>query len=83
MVQVSIDGPNVNVKCATVLPKQQKENSLCQLIDARTCNFHISHGAFQAGAIIANWGLKFILKDTFYLHHYSPARCDDFTSVTG
>ena len=74
------NGPNVNVKSLKVLQKQGEENSLRQLIDIGTCNIH---GAFQAGAIATNTGLKSILKGAFYLLHDSPARRDDFTSVTG
>ena len=74
------NGPNVNVKSLKVLQKQGEENSLRQLIDIGTCNIH---GAFQAGAIATNTGLKSILKGAFYLLHDSPARRDDCTSVTG
>ena len=36
--QVSMNGPNVNVKFLKVLQKQYEDNYLCQLIDIGTCN---------------------------------------------
>ena len=83
MAQVPMDGPNVNVKFLKVLQKQREESSSCQLTDIVTCNLHIVHGAFQAGAIATNWGLKSILIGGFYSLHDSTARRDEFTSVIG
>ena len=83
LTQVSMDGPNVNLKFLNVLQKQRAENQLSQLVDIGTCNLHIVHGAFQAGAVASDWGLKGVLKGVFNLLHDSPARCDDFISVTG
>ena len=48
MAEVSVDGPNANVKFLKVLQKQQEDNNLCELIDIGTCNLHIVHGALQA-----------------------------------
>ena len=83
MAQESMDDPNVNVKFIKPLQKQWEENSLCQLIDIGTCNLQVVHGAFQSGAISKNWGLKSILKGTFYLLHDRPAQSVDFASNQG
>ena len=43
----------------------------------------VIHGAFKTGAESTNWELKNILKGAFNLLHDSPARRDEFISLTG
>ena len=44
---------------------------------------HTIHGAFKSGAESTNWNAKATLKGAFQFLHDTPARRDDYTSVTG
>ena len=47
-----------------------------------SCLLHIIHEAFKAGVGSTNWELKKVLKGTFTLLRDSPARRDDYVSLT-
>ena len=59
------------------------ENEQHQLIDIGSYGVHIIDGAFKTGAECINWELKKALKGAFTLLHDSPARRDDYVSLTG
>ena len=62
MIQVSRDGPNVNIKFMEMLSKSRKEAWLPQFINFSTCKLHVIHGAFQTGALKSSWNIHKILK---------------------
>ena len=82
IIQLSMDGPNVNWKFARTLSKDRTENGLSDLIDIGSCPLHIINGAFQTGSMTFSWNLKKILKAEWQIIHDSPARRGDFVSVT-
>ena len=82
VVQLSMDGPNVNWKFAECLFRDRNEIGLSDLINFGSCSLHIVNGAFQTGATATAWDLKKILKATWQILHDSPARRDDFVSET-
>ena len=82
MIQLSMDGPNVNWKFARTLSKGRTENGLSDLIDIGSCPLHVINGAFQTGSMASSWNLKKILKAEWQIIHDSPARREDFMSVT-
>ena len=82
MIQLSMDGPNVNWKFAQTLSKDRTDNGLSDLIDIGRCSLHIITGAFQTGSMASSWNLKKILKAVWQIIHDSPARREDFMSVT-
>ena len=55
MLQVSMDGPSVDIKFAEALPKHRDECELPQLIDIGSCQLHVIHGAFQTGSNATPW----------------------------
>ena len=83
MMQVSMDGPAVNWKFYTPLQKYRSDCELHQLIDISSCGLHIIHGAFKTGAESTQWELKEIRKGCFRTLYDTPARRDDYISVTG
>lgn len=83
LVQVSMDGPNVNLKFLRKVDADRKETNLCDLIDIGTCNLHTVHNAFKRGAESTDWKLKELMRGCFQLLHDSPARREDFVSITG
>ena len=82
MVQLSMDGPSVNWKFAECLLRDRNEIGLPGVINFGSCSLHIVNGAFQTGATTTAWNLKKILKAMWQILHDSPARRDDFVSVS-
>ena len=77
MIQVSMDGPSVNLKFLEVLKKSREESDLPQLIDIPV------HGAFKTEAESTSWNIKSLMKGVFQLLKDSPVRREDFITVTG
>ena len=79
-----MDGPNTNWKFIKSLKRYGLENEQHQLIYIYigSCLLHIIHEAFKAGVGSTNWELKKVLKGTFTLLRDSPARRDDYVSLT-
>ena len=49
LLQVSMDGPNVNWKFYTDLTKERNSEELPQLLNIGSCGLHIVHGGLQKG----------------------------------
>ena len=49
MVQLLMDGPNVNLKVLKKLKEYRNKFGSPGLIDFGSCNLHIVHGAFKSG----------------------------------
>lgn len=82
-VQISMDGPSVNTKFLGEIKKERDESGISKLIDIGSCNLHIVHGALKTGTEKTGWNLKGILKGAFQLLKDSPARREDYVSITG
>ena len=78
-----MDGPKVNLKFLQELQNERSESGLSPLIDIGTCPLHIINGAFQTGAEHCGWTIKKTLKGIWQLFHDSPARRDDYETLTG
>ena len=83
LVQISMDGPNSNLKFLSEMKKLTIEDELASLIDIGSCNLHVIHGAFKTGSESSGWNLHKILKGAFTLLHDTPARRDDYFNLTG
>ena len=80
IIQVSMDGPSVNLKFMQELIKHREE--LEMMIDIGTCGLHVVHGAFKCGIESTEWKIKETLKSSHQLLHDTPARRVDYVSVT-
>ena len=83
MVQLSMDGPNVNLKLLQKVKDSRDELGHSKLIDFGSCNLHTVHGSFRTGAEASGWSIKQLLKSCHQILKDSPARRDDFISITG
>ena len=83
LMQVSMDGPHVNFKFLGEFKKERNENELTELVDIGSCGLHIIHGAFKPGSEATNWDLHKVLKGAFTLLRDTPARRDDYVTMTG
>ena len=61
-IQVSSDGPNVNLKFLDLVNGNCANNELPSLISIGTCSLHTLHRAFQHGAQI--WSVRKVLQVT-------------------
>ena len=78
MVQLSMDGPNVNLKLLQKVKDSRDELGHSKLIDFGSCN-----GSFKTSAEASGWSIKQLLKSCHQILKDSPARRDDFISITG
>ena len=83
MIQVSMDGPNTNLKVLEEYQKKMVEGELPQLIDIGTYNLHTVHGAFKTGATQSGLNLKKLLKGAHRILRDTPARREDYFNLTG
>ena len=58
MIQVSSDGPNVNLKFLEILAEKRKDAEQTKLIDLGTCGLHTVHNAFKHGEEASGWKIK-------------------------
>ena len=74
MLQVSMDGPNVNWALYDELRKHCKREELPSVINIGSCGLHIVHGALKTCVTATERNLKGILKSIHTLLHDTPAR---------
>eukprot|EP00117_Sycon_ciliatum_P017657 scpid40541/ scgid16571/ len=82
LLQVSMDGPNVNWRFFKLLQEDLKSGHGNCLLDIGSCGLHIVHGAFGNGAGKSGWNVNKLLSCLHYLFKDSPARRADFTLST-
>lgn len=82
MIQVSSDGPNVNLKFLKLYGEKRDLDEFPSLVDIGTCGLHTVHGSLKSGVKLSDWRIGKILKAMFKLLDESPARRDVFRSVT-
>ena len=83
LIQVGMDGPNVNLKLLKLMQTERSVNEQHQLIDIGSCGLHTIRNAFKTGAESTGWGMKSVLKGAYQIFHDSSARREDFLTVTG
>ena len=82
LYQVSMDGPNVNLKFYQEFCRKHKDEKYHSLIDIGSCSLHIIHGSLKTRAEKSNWGINKLLKGAYTLLHDTPARRKDYESIT-
>ena len=68
LVQVGMDGPNVNWSFYDKLNDERNELTLPELFYTGSCGLHILPGSFKTGANATEWKLAKILKDLYKIH---------------
>ena len=84
LLQISMDGPRVNWKLLSLLceDREKDDADLPKLLNIGSCGLHVVHGAFYTGCRTTDWNIDGILRALYYLFEDSPARREDYTSVT-
>ena len=73
LLQVSMDGPNVNSKFLSNLNEERRDQELSQLVSIETCGIRTVHNAFKNGENANGWKLKTLLSSMFKVFHESPS----------
>lgn len=71
MLQISMDGPNVNWAFLRELGAKHEH---IKLLDLGSCGLHILHGAFKDGVKTTEWDVDVFLRDIYNLFKDVPAR---------
>ena len=56
MLQVSMDGPNVNCDILKLHSSNREHNEFTKLIITGNCSLHVLHNAPQTGLMEIDWG---------------------------
>lgn len=83
LLQVSMDGPNVNWRFHRLLQEEQDAETGAGLLDIGSRGLHIVHGAFRTGTAATKWDVNGLLSALYYLFKDSPARREDYSKVSG
>ena len=81
LFEISVDGPNTNLKFFNEYSNKFAETTLPSLINIATCNIHIVYGCLQTGESLSGWGLK-NMKSAYRILRNSPVRREDYVTVT-
>ena len=82
MIQLFMDGPNVNWSIYETISSSREERELPALINIGSCGLHIFHGAFQFGCTKTKWHIKELLKNLHSLFFNAPSRRSDYIDQT-
>ena len=83
VIQVSMDGPNVNWSFHDKLQKKLKLDFNSQLLDVGPCGLHIVHGVFKHVTEGNKWEISSVMQSVYSLFNETPARRGDYTRVQG
>ena len=83
VLQLSMDGPNVNWRFYDVMQEDVKSRYQVGLLNIGSCGLHIVNGAFKTGAAASGWEIDSLLSGLYWLFKESPARREDYRIATG
>ena len=75
LLQLSMDGPNVNWDVLKLMSTHQEEKEYPNIISIGSCSLYIIHGALQSGINLQDWDLVYLMYNLF---KESPARIDEY-----
>ena len=81
MLQVSMDGPNINKAFLSMLNEEHQTNESSTFIDIGTCGLHTINRSLQTGAKATDWNLKKLLPSMYQIFHESPSRASDYEQM--
>ena len=76
ILQVSSNGPNVNLAFLNLVHENRKDDLLDPLIDIGTCSLHTLHRFFQTGEKATDWNIKKLLSSLNKIFDESSRRPD-------
>ena len=73
-IQISSDGPNVNLRFLKLFAEKRESGELPPLIQIGTCGLHTIHGSMKTGIKNSHWNTGKILKAAWKLLDEAPAQ---------
>ena len=83
LLQVSMDGPNVNWDVLKLHSSYREQNECSKLINIGSCELHVLHGALRTGLMKTDWEINKVLHAMCKKFNESPARRDICITETG
>ena len=83
LIQLAMDGPNVNWALFDKLEKDMDAECDVKLVNIGSCGLHIVHNAFKDGSKATGCEVAHFLSALHTLFDDVPARREDFTVATG
>lgn len=80
LVQLSMDGPNVNWKVFEMMFEHLKQEGNVNLLNVGSCGLHVMHNAFSTGCVVFSEVEK-TASALYRLFKDSPARRDDYLNI--
>ena len=74
IIQVSMDGPNVNWKFFGDMKKKLDNDYGTALINIRSCGLDVVDNSFKSGMDATGWQVSSFLSSLYYLFKDAPAR---------
>ena len=81
-IQISSDGPNVNLKFLDLLNEKSRNECLNELISIGTCCRHTVSKVFQNAESSTDSNFKKVLSTMYNIIHESPSRRADYEKVS-
>ena len=81
IIQISMDGPNVNWKFLELYNNELREGHQKTLLNLGSCGLHVLHGSLQTGHSAAKWNVNSILRSMFNSFKQSQAGRADFSAI--
>ena len=78
LLQVSVDGPNLNTSFLTCFSEERMDRELIHLALFGSCGLHTIQKSFKHGESATGWNLKKLLSSMFKIFHESPSRRADY-----
>ena len=82
LLQISMDGPNMNCDVLKCHSQYREEKELAQLVIIGSC-LHVVNGTFRTGMMETDWDIHKVLQAVWKLFDESPARRDVYIKETG
>jgi len=83
ILQISMDGPNVNWKFFEKFQGELKREFNVMLLNVGSCGLHVVHGAFKYGSKASGWDVDRFMGSAYWLFKDTPARREDYESTAG
>eukprot|EP00117_Sycon_ciliatum_P040123 scpid49772/ scgid29541/ len=83
ILQLSMDGPNVNWSVFDKLSKEVEVEAGHRLLNVGSCGLHVLHNAFKLGCSKAGWDIEHAMCCLHWLFHDDPARREDYVELSG
>lgn len=83
ILQISMDGPNVNMKFLREIKQELCDSSDSpQILEVGSCGLHVVNGAFKTGHAATGWQLVEFLRAIYNLFKCVPARRAEYARIT-